>query len=65
MLDSYKIINIENLKKAYCNDDWYVLVYADNVIEADNLSFDIRAQLELNNILDEQEKVFTRKIKKL
>ena len=49
-LELYKPLNIEDLKEAYCNDDWYVIVYASDYVETFNSSLDKRANSEINSI---------------
>lgn len=50
-LDSYKAIDVEDLKEVYCNDDWYVISYANGDIEVFNNSSDERANIEINSII--------------
>lgn len=56
-LDSYKIIDVEDLKEAYCNDDWFVITYEDGNIESFNNSFDSRAELELKSCIKKKGKI--------
>ena len=49
-LDLYKVINIEDLKEVYCNDDWYVICYENGNMETFNNSLDERANCEINSI---------------
>ena len=56
-LDSYKIIDVEDLKEAYCNDDWFVINYEDGNIESFNNSFDSRAELELKSCIKKKGKI--------
>ena len=49
-LDSYKAIDVEDLKEVYCNDDWYIITYEDGSTEQFNNSFDSRAELEQKSI---------------
>ena len=37
-LESYKAIDVEDLKEVYCNDDWYVISYINGDIETFNNS---------------------------
>ncbi len=56
-LDSYKIIDVEDLKEAYCNDDWFIITYEDGNIESFNNSFDSRAELELKSCIKKKGKI--------
>lgn len=47
-LELYKPLNIEDLKGAYCNDDWYIIVYANDYVETFNSLFDERDNSEIN-----------------
>lgn len=49
-LESYKAMYVEDLKEAYCNDDWYVISYANGDTETFNNSTDERANKEINSI---------------
>ena len=61
-LDLYKAIDIEDLKEAYCNDDWYVINSANGDIETFNNSSDERANNEINSISLKYEKVLKKLI---
>lgn len=61
-LDSYKAIDIEDLKEAYCNDDWYVINSANGDIETFNNSSDERSNNEINSISLKYEKVLKKLI---
>lgn len=61
-LDLYKAIDIEALKEAYCNDDWYVINSANGDIETFNNSSDERANNEINSISLKYEKVLKKLI---
>ena len=56
-LDSYKAIDVEDLKEVYCNADWYVITYEDGNIESFNNSFDSRAELELKSCIKKKGKI--------
>lgn len=49
-LESYKVIDVEDLKEVYCNDDWYVISYTNGDIEIFNNSSDERANNEISSI---------------
>ena len=49
-LETFKILDVRNLKAVYCNDDWYVLSYANGDMETFNNSLDERAKEEMNSI---------------
>lgn len=49
-LESYKAIDVEDLKEVYCNDDWYVISYTNGKIETFNNSKDERVNDEINSI---------------
>ena len=49
-LESYKVIDVEDLKEVYCNDDWYVISYITGDIETFNNSSDERANNEISSI---------------
>ena len=55
--DSYKAIDVEDLKEVYCNDDWYVITYEDGSTEQFNNSFDSRAELEQKLISKNKTKI--------
>lgn len=59
-LELYKPLNIEDLKGAYCNDDWYIIVYANDYVETFNSSFDERANSEINSITLEHGKTLSK-----
>lgn len=61
-LDSYKAIDVEDLKEAYCNDDWYVINSANGDIETFNNSSDERSNNEINSISLKYEKVLKKLI---
>ena len=61
-LDLYKAIDIEDLKEAYCNDDWYVINSANGDIETFNNSSDERSNNEINSISLKYEKVLKKLI---
>lgn len=61
-LDSYKAIDVENLKEVYCNDDWYVINSANGDIETFNNSSDERSNNEINSISLKYEKVLKKLI---
>ena len=49
-LTSYKVLDIEDLKEAYCNDDWYIITYENGETEIFNNSLDLRTESEINSI---------------
>lgn len=49
-LESYKAIEVEDLKEVYCNDDWYVISYSNGNIEVFNTSSDKKFNTEINSI---------------
>lgn len=49
-LESYKAIDVEDLKEVYCNDDWYVISYTTGDIETFNNSLDESANREISSI---------------
>lgn len=49
-LESYKTIDVEDLKEVYCNDDWYAINFANGDIETFNNSLDERADGEINSV---------------
>lgn len=61
-LDSYKAIDVEDLKEVYCNDDWYVINSANGDIETFNNSSDERSNNEINSISLKYEKVLKKLI---
>lgn len=61
-LDSYKAIDVEDLKEVYCNDDWYVISSANGDIETFNNSSDERSNNEINSISLKYEKVLKKLI---
>jgi len=56
-LDSYKVVDVEDLKEVYCNNDWYVITYDDGSTEQFNNSFDSRAELEQKSISKNKNKI--------
>ena len=56
-LESYCVINIEDFKEIYCNDDWYILSYDNGFIEIFNNSNDDRANKEIEFITLKSEKI--------
>ena len=62
-LDSFKMLDVEDLKEVYCNDDWYVITHEDGTIESFSNFFDNRAELELKSILKNKSKTLI-KVKK-
>lgn len=61
-LESYKAIDVEDLKEVYCNDDWYVISYANGDIETFNNSSDKRANSEISSIYLENGKTLKKVI---
>ena len=59
-LELYKPLNIKDLKGTYCNDDWYITVYANDYVETFNSSFDKRTNSEINSITLEHGKMLSK-----
>jgi len=62
-LDLYKVIDVEDLKEVYCNNDWYVITYEEGTTESFNNFFDSRAELEQKTISKNKTKILM-KVKK-
>jgi len=47
-LELFSYLDVSDLKEAYCNEDWYYIVYQNGEVESYIHSFDPRAQIELS-----------------
>lgn len=63
-LESFKVIDVKDLKEVYCNDDWYIINYTNEDIETFNNSLDERANTEINQLYLKQPKTLKRVINK-
>lgn len=60
--NSHKNINVTDLMKAYCNDDWYKITYNDGVIEEYIHSGDERVGNEIQRIKKEKVKIMSKTV---
>ena len=59
-INSYKKINVEDLKEVYCNNDWYIIIHKDGTIESFNHLLDSRAETEQKSIFNKKPKTLTK-----
>lgn len=50
---NYTSINITDCNEIYCNNDWYIVKYFDGEIESFSMSYDNRADDELESIINQ------------
>lgn len=60
-LDSFKLIDVEDYKKAWCNKDWFILVDKKDNVEKYSLFYDQRCKNEIKNILNNTVKNIVKK----
>jgi len=53
-LNELELINIDDYKNVFCNNDWYILIDKQGNIEKYCLDYDNRAQLEMERIYKEE-----------
>lgn len=63
MLNQYECIDLTRVEEIYCNEDWYYIIYKNNIIEEYINSNDERALIEKKSILKEKRKVLVKDIK--